>query len=88
MINKFLPRHIWAVMVMLRRNGSAGFQNGGNVPMRKKGDLPVKDCAHCRRPMIWRKAWAKNWNNVSYCSDRCRREAKGLRAASTRSDKG
>jgi hypothetical protein len=23
--------------------------------------------------MVWRKAWAKNWESVRYCSDRCRR---------------
>jgi hypothetical protein len=23
--------------------------------------------------MTWRAAWAKNWNEVRYCSDRCRR---------------
>jgi hypothetical protein len=23
--------------------------------------------------MQWRKAWAKNWAEVKYCSDRCRR---------------
>jgi hypothetical protein len=38
----------------------------------KKGDLPVKTCAACGRPMVWRKAWAKVWDEVKYCSDRCR----------------
>ncbi len=23
--------------------------------------------------MAWRKAWAKNWDTVRFCSDRCRR---------------
>jgi hypothetical protein len=22
--------------------------------------------------MTWRKSWAKNWDSVLYCSDRCR----------------
>jgi hypothetical protein len=22
--------------------------------------------------MSWRKSWAKNWDSVLYCSDRCR----------------
>ena len=35
--------------------------------------LPVKPCAHCGRPMSWRKAWAKHWEEVKYCSDACRR---------------
>ncbi|WP_338657571.1 DUF2256 domain-containing protein [Methylophilus sp. DW102] len=24
--------------------------------------------------MTWRKAWAKNWEQVKYCSERCRRQ--------------
>ncbi|WP_232411656.1 MULTISPECIES: DUF2256 domain-containing protein [unclassified Methylophilus] len=23
--------------------------------------------------MTWRKAWANNWDQVKYCSERCRR---------------
>ncbi len=38
----------------------------------KKSDLPTKDCAACGRPMVWRKAWARVWDEVRYCSDRCR----------------
>jgi hypothetical protein len=45
--------------------------------MRKKSDLPQKICVTCGRPMAWRKAWAKNWDNVLHCSDRCRSRAKG-----------
>ncbi|MBW4707861.1 DUF2256 domain-containing protein [Roseobacter sp. YSTF-M11] len=41
--------------------------------MRKKADLPEKTCAACRRPFTWRKKWEKNWSEVRYCSDRCRR---------------
>ena len=32
-----------------------------------------KTCARCGRPMEWRKAWARNWDSVRYCSDACRR---------------
>ena len=42
--------------------------------MRKKSDLPVKTCVTCGQPMVWRKAWEKNWEQVKYCSDRCRIE--------------
>jgi hypothetical protein len=38
----------------------------------KKSDLPEKVCAGCARPFLWRKKWAKVWNEVRYCSDRCR----------------
>ncbi|MEO0810962.1 MAG: DUF2256 domain-containing protein [Pseudomonadota bacterium] len=38
-----------------------------------KADLPEKVCATCRRPFRWRKKWAKVWDDVRYCSERCRR---------------
>ncbi|MCX7051442.1 MAG: DUF2256 domain-containing protein [Proteobacteria bacterium] len=34
---------------------------------------PVKTCAHCGRPFEWRKKWARDWDQVKYCSDACRR---------------
>ncbi|MBT8252709.1 MAG: DUF2256 domain-containing protein [Flavobacteriaceae bacterium] len=40
--------------------------------MRKKSDLPQKMCVVCDRPFIWRKKWESNWNDVKYCSKRCR----------------
>ena len=39
----------------------------------KKGNLPTKICVQCNRPMEWRKSWAKNWDEVKYCSDKCRK---------------
>ena len=41
--------------------------------MRRKGDLPEKICATCGRPFAWRHKWAENWDEVRYCSERCRR---------------
>jgi hypothetical protein len=46
--------------------------------MRKKADLPTKTCAHCGRPFGWRKKWARNWAEVRYCSDACRRHTPAL----------
>jgi len=43
---------------------------------RRKSDLPVKPCATCGRPMHWRRKWAKVWDEVRHCSDRCRRTRK------------
>jgi hypothetical protein len=40
--------------------------------MRKKSDLPKKTCVTCGRPFAWRKKWARVWDEVRYCSDRCR----------------
>lgn len=48
-----------------------------------KASLPQKPCLHCGRPMTWRRAWAKNWDEVRYCSDRCSGEAKALRRSGT-----
>ena len=40
--------------------------------MRKKADLPQKICATCGLPFAWRKKWARDWDEVRYCSERCR----------------
>lgn len=42
----------------------------------KKADLPEKPCAQCGRPFSWRKKWARAWEEVRFCSDRCKGEAK------------
>ena len=39
----------------------------------QKSDLPEKLCPVCERPFQWRKKWAKVWDDVKFCSDRCRR---------------
>jgi hypothetical protein len=31
----------------------------------------------CGREMTWRKSWAKNWEEVKYCSERCRKQSSG-----------
>jgi hypothetical protein len=41
-----------------------------------KSQLASKPCVQCGRAMSWRKAWAKNWADVKYCSARCRADAK------------
>ena len=33
----------------------------------------IKKCPTCNRDFQWRKKWAKDWVNVIYCSERCRR---------------
>ncbi|WP_191832976.1 DUF2256 domain-containing protein [Pseudomonas fluorescens] len=37
--------------------------------------LPSKFCAVCGLPFTWRKRWARCWEQVRYCSERCRRSA-------------
>jgi hypothetical protein len=50
----------------------------------KKSELPEKICAACGRPFVWRRKWAKSWEEVRYCSDACRtgRRAAARKAAS------
>jgi hypothetical protein len=40
---------------------------------RNKSDLPTRDCVVCGKPFVWRKKWAAVWDEVRYCSERCRR---------------
>ncbi|MAH37085.1 MAG: hypothetical protein CL560_04590 [Alphaproteobacteria bacterium] len=42
--------------------------------MRKKSTLPTKQCRTCNKPFSWRKKWTKDWENVIYCSERCKRQ--------------
>ncbi|MGY4495517.1 DUF2256 domain-containing protein [Pseudomonas sp. TE3610] len=39
----------------------------------KKAHLPSKTCVVCGLPFTWRKRWAGCWDEVRYCSERCRR---------------
>lgn len=34
---------------------------------------PTKSCAVCGRSIEWRKKWARDWDEVRYCSAACRR---------------
>ncbi|MBR9812320.1 DUF2256 domain-containing protein [bacterium] len=45
-----------------------------------KPNLPNKTCQTCGKPFAWRKKWARDWAQVKYCSERCRRSAKQARA--------
>lgn len=38
-----------------------------------KVHLPEKICITCQKPFKWRKKWERNWGEVKYCSERCRR---------------
>ena len=44
--------------------------------MTKKTNLPSKICLICRRPFVWRKKWEKVWDEVLFCSEKCRRNKK------------
>ena len=41
-----------------------------------------KSCTVCGRTMTWRRKWARNWDDVKYCSNACRKRGKtGVDAA-------
>ncbi|RMV70730.1 hypothetical protein ALP06_100485 [Pseudomonas coronafaciens pv. atropurpurea] len=48
-------------------------QTGRRRSTLKKTELPVKTCVVCGLPFTWRKKWARCWDEVRYCSERCRR---------------
>jgi hypothetical protein len=47
-------------------------RKNANGIARTKPALPEKTCAACKRPFAWRRKWARDWDQVKYCSDRCR----------------
>ena len=49
-------------------------KNNGSMNGVKKQNLPQKICLSCGRPFTWRKKWEKVWDEVKYCSDRCRKQ--------------
>ena len=47
------------------------------------GERAGKVCAACGRRMEWRKSWARNWDEVKFCSDGCRAQRGGGTDAAT-----
>ncbi|MCC3159418.1 DUF2256 domain-containing protein [Hymenobacter sp. 15J16-1T3B] len=43
------------------------------TPRYTKATLPTKVCATCGRPFAWRKKWARTWEQVKYCGEKCQR---------------
>ncbi|MFK7917456.1 MAG: DUF3253 domain-containing protein [Ilumatobacter sp.] len=42
--------------------------------MARRASTPEsKPCVVCGRDIEWRKKWERNWDDVRYCSDACRR---------------
>ncbi|MGC6517124.1 MAG: DUF2256 domain-containing protein [Candidatus Puniceispirillaceae bacterium] len=44
--------------------------------MTRKGDLPTRICQMCQKPFTWRKKWARDWDTIRFCSQRCKSDAK------------
>lgn len=36
--------------------------------------LSTKTCPSCNRPFQYRKKWKKNWEEILYCSTKCKRK--------------
>ncbi len=56
----------------------APVQNGPVGHRQRASDLEQAEpsertCVSCGRRITWRAAWARDWANVKYCSDACRR---------------
>lgn len=66
--------NIWIVN---RRNGCLSSVMPSKKPTEKPTEKPseraTKLCTVCGRVITWRKKWARDWANVLYCSDACRR---------------
>ncbi|MDP6187654.1 MAG: DUF2256 domain-containing protein [Pseudomonadales bacterium] len=43
------------------------------VAKHGKANLPEKICIRCSKPFAWRMKWVRDWDQVLYCSERCRR---------------
>lgn len=56
-----------------------GRGKGRVAPRPEKANLPEKTCPVCHRPFSWRRKWARDWEQVRYCSEACRR--KGMQSA-------
>ncbi len=44
----------------------------GRKPQPASTQPPPRTCAACGRTITWRKKWERDWDNVKFCSDRCR----------------
>ncbi|MFM7312208.1 MAG: DUF2256 domain-containing protein, partial [Cyanobium sp.] len=54
--------------------------NGAGMPHH--ADRPTKTCICCGRPFQWRRKWKTVWDEVRFCSDRCRNEGSQARRRS------
>ncbi len=59
---------------MSRRRSGISIKASGRAKATgiSKANLPTKVCVTCGRPFTWRRKWAACWEQVRYCSDRCR----------------
>ena len=51
-----------------------------------KRPFPEKICVVCKRSFTWRKKWERVWDQVKYCSKRCRGERSSAASDDSPSD--
>lgn len=44
-----------------------------------KTNQPTKICEYCQKPFAYRKKWKTVWEQVKYCSEKCKRSTKTKR---------
>lgn len=54
-------------------DGPSTDRHRGPSTNRHGGPPADTSCRTCGRTIEWRKKWERNWDEVRYCSDRCRR---------------
>ncbi|MGI9444218.1 MAG: DUF2256 domain-containing protein [Rubripirellula sp.] len=65
-------------MIASRHASPVGRSGDRDRPLakNKRTDLPRKTCLSCGRPFAWRRKWLRCWDEVKYCSERCKRQSK------------
>ena len=53
-------------------------RGGGRYVIDRGVRKAVKTCAYCNRDFTWRKKWERNWDEVKYCSKRCRSSSRAF----------
>jgi hypothetical protein len=53
-------------------NTSRGYKGESGMRAKMKNGFPPKVCIRCGLEFEWRKKWARDWENVKYCSERCK----------------
>mmetsp|Transcript_20764 Transcript_20764/g.51104 ORF Transcript_20764/g.51104 Transcript_20764/m.51104 type:complete len:110 (-) Transcript_20764:101-430(-) len=64
-----------ATELHMRQRAAEGVE--GEYTVMDRGTMKkAKDCAQCGKQMTWRKKWEKNWHEVKFCSERCRKDSR------------
>ncbi|MDH6423369.1 DUF2256 domain-containing protein [Aurantimicrobium minutum] len=55
------------------RIGCLGYGEAMHRIAQTKNGFAPKVCERCGLPFEWRKKWARDWENVKYCSEKCKK---------------